>query len=205
MLFMQGEPFTKLVMIQSGMVKVTQTSLGGQEIILRIIRCGDTVGLHADNSGLSHACSACALEPCKAFVWDYRSFRSIEVQFPRITANISGILSHRLVELEQMFSEIASGTAAQRLGLALLRLFERVGKPTKEGVQVSLRREELSQMTGLTVFTISRVLARWTRSGLVAPRREAILIRDIGQFKSALSLEGGGSNLPNNARSVPLM
>lgn len=190
-LFLQGEPFNKLVMIQTGMVKVTQTSLGGQEVILRVIRARDTVGLHADTSVFTHACSACAMEPSRAFVWDYRDFRSIESRYPRITANIHGILSGRLMELEQMFNEIATGTAAQRLGLALLRLMDRVGEVSGDGVTVSLRREELSQMTGLTVFTISRALAKWARAGLVVPRREAILVQDLRVFRAELNSEIG--------------
>jgi CRP-like cAMP-binding protein len=194
MIFLQGEPFNKLVMIQSGMVKVTQTSLGGQEVILRVIRSRDTVGLHADSSVFTHACSACAMESCKAFVWEYRDFRAIEARFPRITSNIHDILSGRLVELEKMFSEIATGTAAQRLGLTLLRLLDRVGESSGDGVTLSLRREELSQMTGLTVFTISRALAKWARSGLVVPRREAILVQDLVKFRSELSLGGKGES-----------
>lgn len=190
MIFLQGEPFNKLVMIQSGMVKVTQTSLSGQEVILRVIRASDTVGLHADSSVFTHACSACAMESSKAFVWEYRDFRSIEARYPRITSNIHNILSGRLVELEKMFSEIATGTAAQRLGLTLLRLLDRVGESNSDGVTLSLRREELSQMTGLTVFTISRALAKWARSGLVVPRREAILVQDLGRFRSELCLGG---------------
>ena len=186
MLFLQGEPFNKLVMLQSGTVKVTQTSLSGQEVILRVIRSRDTVGLHADSSVFTHACSACAMENCKAFVWDYRDFRALEARYPRITTNIHAILSGRLVELEKMFSEIATGTAAQRLGLTLLRLLDRVGESSGDGVTLSLRREELSQMTGLTVFTISRALAKWARSGLVVPRREAILVQDLGRFRSEL-------------------
>jgi CRP-like cAMP-binding protein len=187
MLFLQGEPFNKLVMIQSGMVKVTQTSLSGQEVILRVVRSRDTVGLHADSSVFTHACSACAMEHCKAFVWEYRDFRSIEVRYPRITSNIHSILSGRLVELEKMFSEIATGTAAQRLGLTLLRLLDRHGETSGDGVTINLRREELSQMTGLTVFTISRALAKWARSGLVVPRREAILVQDLGRLRSELN------------------
>jgi CRP-like cAMP-binding protein len=192
MIFLQGEPFNKLVMIQSGMVKVTQTSLSGQEVILRVIRSRDTVGLHADSSVFTHACSACAMESTKAFVWDYRDFRAIETRYPRITSNIHDILSGRLVELEKMFSEIATGTAAQRLGLTLLRLLDRVGEASNDGVTLCLRREELSQMTGLTVFTISRALAKWARSGLVVPRREAILVQDLVRFRSELSLGDQG-------------
>jgi CRP/FNR family transcriptional regulator, nitrogen oxide reductase regulator len=178
--------FNKLVMIQSGMVKITQTSLGGQEVILRVIRPGDTVGLHAGASLFTHGCAACAMETSKGFVWEYREFRIIESRYPKITTNIHNILSGRLTELEQMFSEIATGSAAQRLGLALLRLLDRAGETSGDGVTVCLRREELSQMTGLTVFTISRALAKWARSGLVVPRREAILVQDLGRFRSEL-------------------
>jgi CRP-like cAMP-binding protein len=198
MLFLQGEPFNKLVMIQTGMVKVTQTSLGGQEVILRVIRARDTVGLHAESSVFRHACSACAMETCRAFVWEYRDFRAIEAQYPRLTTNIHSILSGRLMELEKMFSEIATGSAAQRLGLTLLRLLERVGETNGDGVTVNLRREELSQMTGLTVFTISRALAKWARSGLVIPRREAILVKDLSRFRTELKSEvREGKALPN--------
>ena len=185
-LFHQGDPFNRLVMIQTGMVKVTQTSLSGQEVILRVIRTNDTVGLHAESPFFKHACSASAMETTKAFVWDYSDFRTIEVQYPKLTANIHSILSSRLAELETMFSEIATGSAVQRLGLTLLRLIERVGISTKDGMTVSLRREELSQMTGLTVFTISRALAKWARSGLVIPRREAILVKDLVRFRFEL-------------------
>jgi CRP-like cAMP-binding protein len=205
MLFLQGEPFNKLVMIQTGMVKVTQTSLGGQEVILRVIRSHETVGLHTDSSFFKHACSACAMEQCRAFVWDYRDFRTIEAQYPQLTTNIHSILSGRLVELEQMFSEIATGTAAQRLGLTLLRLLERVGETNKDGVTVSLRREELSQMTGLTVFTISRALAKWARSGLVVPRREAILIRDLAQLRSALNSDAKEAAFLSNSLHERIM
>lgn len=205
MLFLQGEPFNKLVMIQTGMVKVTQTSLGGQEVILRVIRSRDTVGLHTDSSVFKHACSACAMESCRAFVWEYRDFRAIETQYPQLTTNIHRILSGRLVELEQMFSEIATGTAAQRLGLTLLRLLERVGQTGADGVTVNLRREELSQMTGLTVFTISRALAKWARSGLVVPRREAILVRDLARLRSALNSDAKEAALLTNSLHERIM
>jgi CRP-like cAMP-binding protein len=45
-------------------------------------------------------------------------------------------------------------------------------------MEVSLSREELAQMTGTTLFTISRLLSRWGEDGFVLPRREAVVIRD---------------------------
>jgi CRP-like cAMP-binding protein len=64
------------------------------------------------------------------------------------------------------------------LALALLRLLKQVGKESHGGVEVSLSREELAQMTGTTLFTISRILSKWSEQGFVLPRREAVLVRD---------------------------
>jgi hypothetical protein len=33
-------------------------------------------------------------------------------------------------------------------------------------------------MTGTTLFTISRLLSKWSEEGFVTPRREAVVIRD---------------------------
>jgi CRP-like cAMP-binding protein len=99
-------------------------------------------------------------------------------EYPQIRKNISQILSNRLNELEERFREVATEKVAKRVALALLRLLKHVGKQSQGGVEVSLSREELAQMTGTTLFTISRLLSKWGEEGFVLPRREAVLIKD---------------------------
>jgi CRP-like cAMP-binding protein len=62
--------------------------------------------------------------------------------------NISRILAAQLKELEERFREVATENASRRLALVLLRLLKQIGKPSSEGIQLSLSREELTQMTG---------------------------------------------------------
>ena len=59
-----------------------------------------------------------------------------------------------------------------------------MGKPSAEGIQVSLTREELAQMTGTSLFTISRVLSRWAEQGFVHPLREAVVVNDPRRLES---------------------
>ena len=80
--------------------------------------------------------------------------------------NISQILAGRLQELEERFREIATEKVAKRLALALTRLLKQVGKKTPEGIEISLSREELAQLTGTTLFTISRILSKWADQAL---------------------------------------
>jgi len=178
LLFIQGQPVRNLVLIQSGSVKSTQLSPNGNEVILWMSGSGDSVGVPADTPACSHTCSARAMEQCKALTWEYSRLQNILSEHPQIRRNISRILSSRLNELEERFREVATEKVAKRVALALLRLLKHVGKHSSEGVEVSLSREELAQMTGTTLFTISRLLSRWGEEGFVLPRREAVLIRD---------------------------
>jgi CRP-like cAMP-binding protein len=75
------------------------------------------------------------------------------------------------------------------LALTLLRLLKSVGKPSKDGVQVSLTREELAQMTGTTLFTISRVLSKWAAEGFVQPLRQAVVVHDPERLESVTGEE----------------
>jgi CRP/FNR family transcriptional regulator, nitrogen oxide reductase regulator len=45
-----------------------------------------------------------------------------------------------------------------------------------------LSREELAQMTGTTLFTISRLLSKWGEEGFVLPKREAVVVVDSSRL-----------------------
>lgn len=178
LLFMEGQSARNLVMIQSGSVKLSQLSPSGNEVIMWMQGSGEPVGVPAHTMSCSHTCSARAMEQCHASVWEYAKLQKLLVDYPQIRTNISSILSNRLNELQERFREVATEKVAKRLALTLLRLVKKIGKPTREGTAVFLSREELAQMTGTTLFTISRLLSRWGEEGFVLPRREAVVVVD---------------------------
>jgi CRP-like cAMP-binding protein len=183
LLFMQGHPARHLILLQAGSVKLTQISVGGNEVILSIKGKGDAVSINSEAQHCVHTCSARAVERCKALTWEYARLQGLLADYPAIRRNINHILSSQLCELEERFREVATEKAAKRLALLLLRLLTRVGTPHAAGIQISLSREELAQMTGTTLFTISRILSRWADKGAVLPRREAIVIPDITRLE----------------------
>jgi CRP/FNR family transcriptional regulator, nitrogen oxide reductase regulator len=184
LLFMQGHPVRSLVLLQAGVVKLTQLSSSGNEVILWMSGEGDAVGVHSDTPLCSHTCSARALEKCKTLTWEYSRLQSLLIEYPQIRKNINNILASRLRELEERFREVATEKVAKRLAFTLLRLLKQVGRKYHDGgIQISLSREELAQMTGTTLFTISRILSRWSEEGLVTPRREAVVVRDASRLE----------------------
>jgi CRP-like cAMP-binding protein len=179
LLFMQGQPVRSLLLIQTGSVKLTQLSANGNEVILWMNGEGETVGVNVEAPACNHTCSARAMEQCRALTWEYSRLQNLLADYPQMRKNINQILSGRLRELEERFREVATEKVAKRLALTLYRLLKHVGKEGHEGIRVSLSREELAQMVGTTLFTISRILSKWGEEGLVLPRREAVIVRDV--------------------------
>ena len=176
LLFLQGRPFLALILLQSGLVKHTQVGPNGNEVLLRFSGKGDIVDIPAEARCCSHTCSARAIESCQALVWDYRRIELFELLYPQLRDNISHLLCRKLEELEERFLEMATEKVPMRLSLALARLVHQIGKPSQMGIQVSLRREELAQMTGSTISTVSRLLSGWSEQGFVVPCRESVVV-----------------------------
>lgn len=177
-LFNQGQPVQSLILLESGSVKLTQLSPAGSEVLMWMNGSGDALSVNPDPIACNHTCSARAMEHCRALVWEYQRLQALLNLYPQLRKNISRILAGRLQKLEERFREVATERVAKRLALTLLRLLKRVGKPSQQGVQVSLTREELAQMTGTTLFTISRVLSKWAGQGFVQPLREGVVVHD---------------------------
>jgi len=80
--------------------------------------------------------------------------------------------------MDERFREISTEKVAPRLSSQLGRLLLQMGNRVEGGIEISLSREELAQLTGTTLFTVSRMLSRWEQDGIVKARREAVLICD---------------------------
>ena len=184
-LFMQGQPARCLLLIRTGSVKVTQISSNGNEVILWMYGRGNVLGVLSEPATTCHPSSARAMEPTTALVWDCATLQNLLEICPRIRQNLSQVLMNRLHELEERFREVATEKVPRRLALALLRLSKHVGKHVNEGVEVSLSREELAQMTGTTLFTISRILSQWSKEDFVSSRRESVVLRDPSRLELA--------------------
>jgi CRP/FNR family transcriptional regulator, nitrogen oxide reductase regulator len=66
------------------------------------------------------------------------------------------------------------------LSSELVRLSDRLRRCTDNGrLEITLSRAELAQLTGTTLFTVSRLLCQWQTQGIVRVRRESVLVQDF--------------------------
>jgi CRP-like cAMP-binding protein len=185
-LFLEGDAIRQVLLLTSGSVKMTQLGPNGTEVILRLNGAGEIVGAIGSCPRGSHCASAQALQVCRALVWDAAWFAVLLQRFPIMQGNLLRILGERLRELEQRFREVATERVAARVANQLLRLLPQVGRRVNGTVEIALSREELAQMTGTTLFTISRLLCEWEEHGIVQPRREAVHVCDTQRLQALI-------------------
>lgn len=180
-IFSEGDPVEQVVLLLSGCVKITQLGLSGNEVILRLNGPGEIAGAFRLCANCQHCSTAQTVQPCVALVWDSTTFEKLLERYPAFRRNIVRALEERLQEMEQRFREVSTEKVGSRLSSELIRLSKRLGRAVNGNGnrEISLSRAELAQLTGTTLFTVSRLLCRWQTLGIVSIRREAVQVRDF--------------------------
>src|SRR5215467_3199030 len=179
-IFTEGDPVRQVTMVLSGFVKVTQMGLNGNEVILRLSGAGEIPGSYRVCNNCIHCATAQAVQACVTLVWDAGVFEKLLARIPAFRRNTVQALEERLLEMEQRFREVSTEKVGSRLSSELVRISDRLRRSADNGrVEITLSRAELAQLTGTTLFTVSRLLCQWQTQGIVRVRRESVLVEDF--------------------------
>jgi CRP/FNR family transcriptional regulator, nitrogen oxide reductase regulator len=110
--------------------------------------------------------------------WEFAEFESLSARFPALLRNSVRLLTQRMRMLEGRVHEFATERVPQRLARVLLRLIAQFGS-SFDSAPVDLSCEELAQMAGTTLFTVSRLLCDWASQGIIRPERSAVLVENL--------------------------
>jgi CRP-like cAMP-binding protein len=178
--FREGEPARLFYVVARGRVKFTQISAEGHEVILRVIGPGEPFGgIAAFVEGTTYPVTARAVETAEAHAWDGARILALMHRFPVIAINAARLIANRFHELQRQHRELMTERVERRIAHALLRLAQDAGRRVEGGVEIDfpLSRQDLAQMTGTTLFTVSRTLSAWEAQGLIATGRRRVVIR----------------------------
>jgi CRP-like cAMP-binding protein len=178
-LFFQGDEAERLYVLLEGRLRLSQVTPEGQQVILRYVAPGEAFGVVAALSGAKYPASAETVENSRIISWDQGTIRQAMTAIPEIALNALGILAKRIKEFQDRVRELSTERVERRIARALIRLARQVGRKTEEGllIDLPLSRQDLAEMTGTTLYTVSRTLSQWESQGLISSRREQVLIR----------------------------
>ena len=177
--FMQGDPATHAYVLVEGRVKMIQITPNGQQIALRIMTPGQTYGgIALLNPQAGYPATAQAVENSTALAWDTAHLRQLVENEPSISLNVMSLMHGYISELQERQKALVTDRVEQRIARVLLKLAAQSGKKINNGVLIDLplTRQDIAEMSGTTLFTVSRTLNEWDRGGLLEIGRERVVI-----------------------------
>ncbi|NOG74124.1 Crp/Fnr family transcriptional regulator [Roseicella sp. DB1501] len=178
--FRQGGEPTHLHLVTKGWVKIGHVTGSGAPLTIRIMEPGDVPGCVAVFRRTPYPATATAIVDSRLLTWPTTAVGELMERYPRISANALEMVGGRTEEMLHRSREFATEPVERRIARVLLRLVTQAGQPVGEGMEVSfpLSRQDIAEMAGTTLHTVSRTLRMWERSGLVAGGRQRVVIRN---------------------------
>lgn len=187
-IFAQGDPGVTCHSLVEGRVKIVQTHQNGGQSVLRFIGPGEMYGTVAAMMGKPFPAAAVAVVDSVEVVWTAAAMRRLIRDLPQIGISATSSAGERLFELQQRMGDLTGERVEQRIARALARLGEQAGRRTDQGTEIDfpLTRQDLADMSGATLHTVSRTLAAWDERGVTRSGRRRVVIRN-GEALSALA------------------
>jgi CRP-like cAMP-binding protein len=110
--------------------------------------------------------TATAVDDSVVLVWPSASWPRLVAKFPALATNTLQTVGSRLQETHTL--EMSTQQVEQRVAYALLRLAKQSGRKVEHGVEIDfpISRQDIAQMAGTTLHTVSRILSGWEQRGL---------------------------------------
>ncbi len=176
--FNEGDQADAFLVLMAGRVKLTQLTPDGQQIVLRLIGPGDAFGGVGAFGDPTYPVSAEAVETAAALAWNSATMRQLLETQNQIALNALRFVANRYHDLQRRYRQAMTERVERRVARALLRLVHEAGRRVDTGVEIDfpISRQDIAEMTGTTLFTVSRLLSAWEERGIVKSGRQHIVL-----------------------------
>lgn len=157
-----------------------RTSPDGDQIIARYINEGELFGIAVAMGLTTYPAGAIAAVDCVVLTWPKSVWAELQARVPAFAASAYRALGARLQETQARVMEMSTEQVEQRIAHCLLRLVNQSGRKTPDGIEIDfpITRQDIAEMTGTTLHTVSRTLSAWEAEGLVLGGRQKVTVTD---------------------------
>ncbi|ACA31093.1 FNR family transcription factor [Histophilus somni] len=184
-LFKAGDELISLYAIRSGSIKSYTIGETGEEQITAFHLPGDLVGFDAIN-GMRHFSFAQALETSMVCEIPFDILDDLSGKMPKLRQQIMRLMSHEIKTDQEMILLLSKMSAEERLAAFIHNLSNRYsarGFSARE-FRLTMTRSDIGNYLGLTVETISRLLGRFQKNGLLSVQGKYITINNMSELST---------------------
>src|SRR5690606_7306112 len=115
-----------------------------------------------------------------ALGWPSSIWPDMLARYPALGVSTLQTVGARLQDTQARVVEMSTEEVGRRVAHALLRLAKQSGRKVEQGIEIDfpISRQDIAEMTGATLHTVSRILSAWEGDGLVEGGRQRIILKD---------------------------
>lgn len=188
-LYTAGEDFSSIYAIRTGSIKSYIINEEGEEHVIGFKMPGDLVGLNGIN-GHKYKNSAKALETCSVCEIPFDQLEALGHEIPGLSHHLVEIMSKEIQDEHHKVAMCSKMPAEARLASLIHTLshrFEERGFSRSE-FHLSMSRNDIANMLGLAVETVSRLFTHFQDEGIMEVERKHIRIIDHDKLSELIKM-----------------
>lgn len=184
-IYLLGDPSDSVYLIKQGHVKLFLTSETGRKLTLSLLGQEELFGEEALAGEESRGLTAEALEDSSICVMEKGEFLNLISGKPQLSLKMMEFWGQRLRQIQDKLEDLLFKNTEARLSCILLELTEEYGKRKGEGIEIDFRitHQELADLVGSARESVTTVLNRFEREGILTKSRYSITIKDIDKLE----------------------
>jgi len=184
-LYKAGDAFRNLYAVRFGHFKTYQVNAAGEAQITGFQMAGELLGMDAISSERHH-CDAVALEDSEVCEIPFANLEELFGQVPALLRHFHRMMSREITREQNAMLLLGSMRAEQRFAVFLVNKSARYAARGYSPTQFALRmsREDIGNYLGLTIESISRLLSRFKKLGLVQVDKREVTLLDPDRLKA---------------------
>lgn len=167
--------------IRHGMVKLVHVTEDGANRIVRLLGAGASIGLELLEGADSYHHTAIAVTQVDLCKIPVSTIKQIEAEHTTLYRHIGTQLQDQLDLADQWIVALGTGSAKQRVAQLLLVLNEFFSD--ENGAFILLNREDMAAMIGITIETVSRMIAEFKRKNILYKDKDNLYMCDVAALQ----------------------
>lgn len=180
-IFREGDPFEAVMAVRAGTVKTYVVDEHGREQVLGFFLPGELIGLGAIHKD-RYPCNAVALDTVTLCRFSFPAMATLAQRMPGVQEQLFRLMSRDIGNAARLAGDF---TADERMSAFLVELADRFAargySPTR--FMLSMSRGDIANYLRLAPETVSRVLKRFQRDGLIRVERRDVTLEDKDRLR----------------------
>jgi CRP/FNR family transcriptional regulator len=183
-IFSEGAQSDFLPIVESGKIKMVRFPDVDKEVIIGIFEAGEMFAIPPVFDGAPYPSTVVAMEETTLLLLYRRDFLRLLRESSEFSFAVIAWMCDMLREKTATIKNLATASPEQRVANVLLRLAEKKG--AENHVKISLRRQDIAEMAGLTTETTIRVIRKLAEKNLVKIERGKIILEQTERLRRFL-------------------